>query len=82
MSQQSSMPQKPNLPDSSFTAVINCSTTSTSGCHMPKGNKDDDQGQKKTKPTEQGPRDVNRMRKGVGGVSNPPEKTLQFVITS
>ena len=49
---------------------------------MPKGNKDDDLGQKKTKPTEQGPRDVNRMRKGVGGVSNPPEKTLQFVITS
>ena len=47
MSQQSSMPQKPNLPDTSFTAVINRSTTSTFGCHIPKGNKDDDQGIKK-----------------------------------
>lgn len=49
MSQQSSMPQKPNLPDNSFIAVINHSTTSTSGCHIPKGNKDDDQGGKKNK---------------------------------
>lgn len=48
---------------------------------MPKGNKDDDQGAKK-KNTEQGPRDVNWIWKGVGGVSNPPKKTLQFVITS
>lgn len=44
MSQQSSMPQKPNLPDNSFTAVINRSTTSTSECHIPKGNKDDEGG--------------------------------------
>lgn len=71
MSQQSSMPQKPNLPDNSFIAVINRSTTSTSGCHIPKGNKDDDQGGKeKTKQkrkTELGPRDVNWIWKGGWG---------------
>lgn len=66
MSQQSSMPQKPNLPDNSFTAVINRSTTSTSECHIPKGNKDDGEGGGQNK-TELGPRDVNWIWKGGWG---------------
>ena len=68
------MPQKPNLPDSSFTAVINRSTTSTFGCHIPKGNKDDDQGIKK-KTREQGPRDVNWIwKRGWGSQQSSQEK--------